>query len=53
VQQGTTRDQRVFIESLASLPELAASGTLKPPTIIIVGQVVSLHAKLSWFGRDK
>ncbi|MGD8618439.1 MAG: siroheme synthase CysG [Gammaproteobacteria bacterium] len=53
VQQGTTRDQRVFIESLASLPELAASGTLKPPTIIIVGQVVSLHSKLSWFGRDK
>jgi len=52
VQQGTTRDQRVFIESLASLPDLAASGTLKPPTIIIVGQVVSLHAKLSWFGMD-
>ncbi len=53
VQQGTTRDQKVYIESLASLPELAASGILKPPTIIIVGQVVSLHAKLSWFGLDK
>jgi uroporphyrin-III C-methyltransferase/precorrin-2 dehydrogenase/sirohydrochlorin ferrochelatase len=53
VQQGTTRDQKVYIESLASLPELAASGILKPPTIIIVGQVVSLHDKLSWFGLDK
>jgi len=50
VQQGTTREQRVYIESLASLPEVAARGELKPPTIIIVGQVVSLHDKLSWFG---
>jgi len=53
VQQGTTQDQRVYIESLDSLPALAASGTLKPPTIIIVGQVVSLHDKLSWFGLKK
>jgi uroporphyrin-III C-methyltransferase/precorrin-2 dehydrogenase/sirohydrochlorin ferrochelatase len=53
VQQGTTQDQRVYIESLDSLPALAASGVLKPPTIIIVGQVVSLHAKLSWFGLNK
>jgi siroheme synthase len=43
----------VYIESLESLPALAASGSLKPPTIIIVGQVVSLHAKLSWFGLNK
>jgi uroporphyrin-III C-methyltransferase/precorrin-2 dehydrogenase/sirohydrochlorin ferrochelatase len=53
VQQGTTQDQKVYIESLASLPELAASGVLKPPTIIIVGQVVSLHDKLSWFGLSR
>jgi uroporphyrin-III C-methyltransferase/precorrin-2 dehydrogenase/sirohydrochlorin ferrochelatase len=53
VQQGTTQDQRIYIESLASLPALAASGVLKPPTIIIVGQVVSLHDKLSWFGLDR
>jgi uroporphyrin-III C-methyltransferase/precorrin-2 dehydrogenase/sirohydrochlorin ferrochelatase len=53
VQQGTTQDQRVYIESLESLPALAASGVLRPPTIIIVGQVVSLHDKLSWFGLEK
>jgi siroheme synthase len=53
VQQGTTQDQRVYIESLDSLPVLSASGVLKPPTIIIVGQVVSLHEKLSWFGLEK
>ncbi|HYQ73263.1 MAG TPA: siroheme synthase CysG [Gammaproteobacteria bacterium] len=53
VQQGTTQDQKVYIETLATLPDLAASGILKPPTIIIVGRVVSLHDKLSWFGLDR
>lgn len=51
VQQGTTRDQRVFIETLESLPDLEHREQLKPPTIIIVGEVVRLHEKLRWFGR--
>jgi uroporphyrin-III C-methyltransferase/precorrin-2 dehydrogenase/sirohydrochlorin ferrochelatase len=50
VQQGTTPDQRVYIETLDSLPTLGDRHTVKPPTIIIVGEVVSLHSKLSWFG---
>jgi uroporphyrin-III C-methyltransferase/precorrin-2 dehydrogenase/sirohydrochlorin ferrochelatase len=50
VQQGTTPDQRVYIETLDSLPTLGDRYTVKPPTIIIVGEVVSLHSKLSWFG---
>jgi siroheme synthase len=27
--------------------------TIKPPTLIIVGKVVSLHKKLAWFGSAK
>jgi uroporphyrin-III C-methyltransferase/precorrin-2 dehydrogenase/sirohydrochlorin ferrochelatase len=50
VQQGTTPDQRVYIETLGSLPTLGERHTVKPPTIIIVGEVVSLHGKLRWFG---
>ncbi|MEJ2095174.1 MAG: uroporphyrinogen-III C-methyltransferase, partial [Gammaproteobacteria bacterium] len=50
VQQGTTREQRVFIETLESLPDLEHREELKPPTIIIVGEVVRLHEKLRWFG---
>jgi len=49
VQQGTTPQQRVYIETLASLPSLAQRHAVKPPTIIIVGSVVSLHSKLDWF----
>ena len=50
VQQGTTPNQRVYIETLDSLQDLAEREQLKPPTIIIVGEVVSLQEKLSWFG---
>ncbi|HUT41038.1 MAG TPA: siroheme synthase CysG [Gammaproteobacteria bacterium] len=49
VQQGTTPQQRVYIETLASLPSLGERHEVKPPTIIIVGSVVSLHSKLEWF----
>jgi uroporphyrin-III C-methyltransferase/precorrin-2 dehydrogenase/sirohydrochlorin ferrochelatase len=50
VQQGTTPDQRVYIETLQSLPSLPERHQVKPPTIIIVGSVVDLHKKLKWFG---
>ena len=52
VQQGTTHKQRVYIETLDSLQDLAEREQLKPPTIIIVGEVVSLQEKLSWFGME-
>ncbi|MBM3391649.1 MAG: uroporphyrinogen-III C-methyltransferase [Betaproteobacteria bacterium] len=49
VQQGTTNRQRILIGTLASLPHEAESAQLKPPTLIIVGEVVRLHDKLKWF----
>jgi uroporphyrin-III C-methyltransferase / precorrin-2 dehydrogenase / sirohydrochlorin ferrochelatase len=49
IQQGTTRNQRVFVETLASLPTLVDREEIKPPTLIIVGKVVRLREKLSWF----
>jgi siroheme synthase len=53
VQQGTTHNQRVFIETLETLPGLLDREEIKPPTIIIVGEVVSLSSKLRWFGDDR
>jgi uroporphyrin-III C-methyltransferase/precorrin-2 dehydrogenase/sirohydrochlorin ferrochelatase len=49
VQQGTTQDQRVFVETLATLPTLVEREDIKPPTLIIVGEVVKLREKLKWF----
>ena len=49
VQQGTTQNQRVYAGTLESLPELVQQHEVKPPTLIIVGDVVRLHDKLAWF----
>ncbi len=52
VQQGTTSRQRILIGDLTTLPELAQKAGLKPPTLIIVGEVVKLHEKLRWFDPE-
>jgi uroporphyrin-III C-methyltransferase/precorrin-2 dehydrogenase/sirohydrochlorin ferrochelatase len=49
IQQGTTQNQRVYISTLAGLPALVQRESIRPPTLIIVGQVVQLHDKLNWF----
>ncbi len=49
VQQGTTYRQKVVTGTLETLPGLAVDAQLKPPTLIIVGEVVKLHDKLAWF----
>jgi len=49
VQQGTTPKQRVFTGTIASLPAIVERERPKPPTLIIVGDVVQLHEKLSWY----
>jgi uroporphyrin-III C-methyltransferase / precorrin-2 dehydrogenase / sirohydrochlorin ferrochelatase len=53
VQQGTTRNQRVITGTLATLPAIAEREKPRAPTLIIVGGVVTLHDKLSWFHPQK
>ncbi|MBB3103945.1 siroheme synthase CysG [Azomonas macrocytogenes] len=49
VQQGTTTSQRVFSSTLADLPELIGKHDVRAPTLLIIGEVVSLRDKLAWF----
>ncbi len=49
VQQGTTRQQRVLVGTLASLPGIVATSEVHAPTLLIVGDVVKLRDKLAWF----
>jgi uroporphyrin-III C-methyltransferase/precorrin-2 dehydrogenase/sirohydrochlorin ferrochelatase len=53
VQQGTTQNQRVFTGTLATLPGIAQTEKPQAPTLIIVGGVVSLREKLTWFDPMK
>lgn len=49
VERGTTPEQKVHISTLAGLPSLVASRDIHAPTLLIIGGVVSLHERLSWF----
>jgi len=49
VQQGTTHMQRVYSGTLANILDVVEQDPPKPPTLIIVGEVVRLRDKLSWF----
>lgn len=51
VQSATTEQQKVVtgtLNDIVSRPETAA---MKPPTLVIVGTVVSLHKELDWFSH--
>ena len=49
VQQGTTQRQKVVVATLADLAEKVTAVGLKPPCLTIIGEVVKLREKLSWF----
>ena len=49
VQQGTTEHQRVFTGTLENIQSIVEQERPKPPTLIIVGRVVELQDKLSWY----
>ncbi len=55
VEQGTTPQQRVYTATLDTLLDTIKSKEIKPPTLIIVGEVVTLQDKLKWVkeqGKD-
>jgi uroporphyrin-III C-methyltransferase/precorrin-2 dehydrogenase/sirohydrochlorin ferrochelatase len=49
IQQGTTHMQRVFTGTLETILDIVKRERPKPPTLIIVGQVVELQEKLAWY----
>ncbi len=53
VEQGTTRNQRVHIGTVASLPQLVIDSKVRAPTLTIIGEVVKLHDKLHWYEPER
>ena len=51
IENGTSRKQRVIVGTLSNIMEKVKDAKTKPPAIIIVGNVVSLHEKLHWFNK--
>lgn len=53
IYQGTTSQQRTVIATLETIFERAIQEQVKNPSMIIVGEVVRLSAKLNWFEENK
>lgn len=49
IEQGTTQQQKTHTGSLQELPQAFYAGTIRPPTLLVIGGVVRLHETLSWF----
>ena len=51
IRSGTVPGQRTVTGSLGNIADLAQKEQIKPPAIIVVGDVVSLRKDLNWFER--
>jgi uroporphyrin-III C-methyltransferase/precorrin-2 dehydrogenase/sirohydrochlorin ferrochelatase len=49
IAQGTLQDQRVITGTLATIAGVTAASDIQSPALLVVGEVVSLHASLAWF----
>jgi uroporphyrin-III C-methyltransferase len=49
IENGATSKQRVVTGTLENIIDLSRKAEIKPPAIIIIGRVVSLGEKISWF----
>ena len=49
VEQGTTKQQRVFTGTLDNMPSKLSTQDIHAPTLIIIGSVVTLHESLNWY----
>lgn len=52
VSRATTNQQSVIVGTLDSIVEQVSRSDVKAPTLIIIGDVVTLRDKLNWFGPD-
>ncbi len=49
VESGTLPQQRTLIATLGTVVKEAAEKQIKPPSIIVIGEVATLGSKLAWF----
>ncbi|MDP8208433.1 MAG: uroporphyrinogen-III C-methyltransferase [Candidatus Electryonea clarkiae] len=49
IERGATQAQRIIGSPLIDLPQAAENAGVEPPGLIVIGKVVGLSEKLSWF----
>jgi uroporphyrinogen III methyltransferase/synthase len=51
IRWGTTNEQRTIVGKLADIVQKVRKENLRPPAILIVGEVVQIREKLNWFEK--
>ena len=51
IRWGTLPEQETTLGTLSDIAAIASARKIRPPVIILVGEVVNLRAKLNWFER--
>jgi uroporphyrinogen III methyltransferase/synthase len=51
IEKGTLNAQKTVVGNLESIGDLAAKSGIKPPAIIVAGDVVGLRERLGWFEK--
>lgn len=49
IERGTTPDQRTVTATLADAVETSLESKLQSPSVIVVGDVVTLHSRIGWW----
>jgi uroporphyrin-III C-methyltransferase len=52
VEHGTTKTQRSFVGTLGTIVDEAKKNNVKPPSVVVIGEVAKLERKLAWFKKD-
>jgi uroporphyrin-III C-methyltransferase len=51
IESGTLPQQRTLIATLSTVVEEAKAKNIKPPSVILIGEVATLGRKLAWFKK--
>ncbi len=49
IEKGTLPQQKVHVSTLGELPDIVLNTEIHAPTLLVIGNVVSLHKKLNWY----
>jgi uroporphyrin-III C-methyltransferase/precorrin-2 dehydrogenase/sirohydrochlorin ferrochelatase len=51
IEKATTADQRVLVGTLSTIAAVVKKENPKAPTLLVIGEVVTLHQSLAWFNE--
>jgi uroporphyrin-III C-methyltransferase len=53
IQQGTTKAQKSILGKLSNIVDEAKKNNVKPPAVVVIGEVTELGRKLAWLKKPK